>query len=123
MQVIKQGVHAPQEVSKQVAIIYAGVNGFLDDLPVDKVLAFEQALHDALDSHFADFVKAFDEAKALTDDIKSQLENVIQKVRESFSDDLKKESKPDGKDAPKAQPAPEAKEEKEDAKKEGKKET
>jgi F-type H+/Na+-transporting ATPase subunit alpha len=37
MEVIKQGVHAPLPVAKQVAIIFAGVNGYLDDVPVGQV--------------------------------------------------------------------------------------
>src|SRR6185295_11241060 len=44
MQVIKQGIHEPLPVAKQIVLIYAGVNGYLDDVPVKKVKDFELQL-------------------------------------------------------------------------------
>ena len=54
MEVIKQGIQEPLSVVKQIVIIYAGVNGHLDDVPVDQVRDFEAQLHDALDSTYSD---------------------------------------------------------------------
>ncbi len=41
MEIMKQGVHDTLPVAKQVAIIFAGTNGYLDDIPVSKVRDFE----------------------------------------------------------------------------------
>jgi F-type H+-transporting ATPase subunit alpha len=84
MQVIKQGVNVPQDVAKQVAIIYAGTKGMLDDIPVDKVPEFEAAFHDALDSTFSDWVKLFKKEKAMTDEVKDGLEKAIKEFKRSF---------------------------------------
>jgi F-type H+-transporting ATPase subunit alpha len=85
MQVIKQGVHVPLSVAKQVAIIYAGINGYLDDLDTGLVLDFEKALHEDLDSRYADWVKLFEEENAMTDEIKSGLDHLLTEVKERFS--------------------------------------
>ncbi len=82
MQVIKQGIHVPLPVVKQVAIIYAGVKGFLDDIPVNKVKEFEEKLLDALDSKYADFVRLFNKEKALTDTVKAELEKLLKEFKE-----------------------------------------
>ena len=85
MQVIKQGINVPLSVVKQVAIIYAGVNGFLDDIDVDKIPAFEVHLHESLDSAYADFCEQFNHALAMTDDIKDQIEKLLEEVKRTFN--------------------------------------
>ena len=85
VQVIKQGINVPLSVVKQVAIIYAGVNGFLDDIDVDKIPAFEVHLHEALDSAYADFCEQFNHALAMTDDIKDQIEKLLEEVKRTFN--------------------------------------
>ncbi len=84
MEVIKQGIQVPMPVVKQVVIIYAGVNGYLDDIPVNQVKAFEEQLGDALDSTYADFVKQFNLVKEMTSDIKEQLEKLLGDFKRSF---------------------------------------
>ncbi|MDP2654216.1 MAG: F0F1 ATP synthase subunit alpha [Candidatus Omnitrophota bacterium] len=84
MEIIKQGVQQPLPVVKQVAIIYAGVNGYLDDIPVAKVRDFETHLLETLDTRFTEFVRLFNEKKALTDDVKKGLEDLLKKFKESY---------------------------------------
>ena len=84
MQVMKQGVNQPLSAVKQVAIIFAGVNGYLDDIPADKVGSFENQLHLALDSTYAGFVKLFNERKALTDDVKAGLTQLLTEFKRTF---------------------------------------
>ncbi|MCA9406839.1 MAG: F0F1 ATP synthase subunit alpha, partial [Candidatus Omnitrophica bacterium] len=67
MEVIKQGVHVPLDVAKQVVIIYAGVNGYLDKIEVGRVREYEAKLFDALDSTYADFIRLFNKEKELND--------------------------------------------------------
>ena len=84
MEVIKQGVQVPLSVLKQVVIIYAGVNGYLDDIPADQVSAFESQLHDAIDSSHPEFAKQFNVVKELTDDLKDQLNKILTEFKRSF---------------------------------------
>jgi F-type H+-transporting ATPase subunit alpha len=84
MQVMKQGVNDPLSAVKQVAIIFAGVNGYLDDLPAGKVGQFEAQLNLALDSNYTGFVKLFNERKALTDDVKTGLRELLAEFKRTF---------------------------------------
>ena len=83
MEVIKQGIHVPLPVYKQVAIIYAGVNGHLDDIPVNQVKEFEQRLFDRLATH-QDFIQLFNKTLAMTDEIKGALNKILTEVKETF---------------------------------------
>ena len=85
MEVIKQDIHATLPVVNQVAIVYAGVNGYLDDIPVKRVLLFQEKLFEALDSLYVEFVKAFNKELALTDEIKAQLETLLKEFKQKFT--------------------------------------
>ncbi len=84
MQVMKQDVHKTLAVAKQVAIIYAGVNGYLDDIDPAKIGAFEAALHDAIDFTYGDFVKLFNEKKVMTDEVKKALDGLLKDFKRGF---------------------------------------
>jgi F-type H+-transporting ATPase subunit alpha len=84
MEVMKQGVHEPLSVAKQVAIIFAGTNGFLDDVPPARVHAFETHLHQALDGTYASWAKLFAKEKVMTDEVKTGLQNLLKEVKRTF---------------------------------------
>ena len=84
MEVIKQGIHVPLPVVKQVAIIFAGTNGYLDDIPVNKVQDFEEYLSAQLDSQYADFVQLFNKTLAMTDEVKAALKKLLEEVKGTF---------------------------------------
>ena len=84
MEIVKQEAHKTLPVVKQVAIIYAGVNGYLDDLGINQVKEFELKLFDALDSTFADFVKLFNQTKVLNDEVKKSLTHLLDDLKRSF---------------------------------------
>ncbi len=84
MEIIKQGIHVPMPVVKQVAIIFAGTNGFLDDIAPNKIRDFEEHLSLQLDSKYADFVQLFNKTLAMTDEVKAALKNLLTEVKASF---------------------------------------
>jgi F-type H+-transporting ATPase subunit alpha len=84
MELMKQGVHAPLAVAKQVAIIFAGTNGFLDDVPVEQLQTFEARLHEALDAQGAGYTKLFTEKKAMADDVKKALTDFLTEFKRTF---------------------------------------
>jgi F-type H+-transporting ATPase subunit alpha len=81
MEIIKQGAHETIQMHKQVIIIYAGVNGFLDDLPKNQVKAFEAALFEDLDTTHSEFLENFKKAPGINDTIKVQLNDIVSKVK------------------------------------------
>ena len=84
MEVIKQGVHVPLDVVKQIVIIFAGVNGYLDDVPVGRVRDFEADLNEALDSKYADFVHLLRKEKAINDEVKPKLKALIDDFKRTW---------------------------------------
>jgi F-type H+-transporting ATPase subunit alpha len=84
MEIIKQGLHVPLSVVKQVAIIYAGANGHLDEIPVNKVRDFEAALNEALDGRHQNYVQEFNKKLEMTDEIKTKLNAIIAEVKLVF---------------------------------------
>jgi F-type H+-transporting ATPase subunit alpha len=83
-EILKQDQYVPLPVEKQVAIIFAGTNGFLDDLEVSECQAFEQSLYRFLDTSQSGLLGKIREKKALDDDIKSQLAAALKEAKEKF---------------------------------------
>ena len=84
MEVIKQGIYQPLNVANQIVIIYAGTNGYLDDIPVERVREFEEKLHTCLEGEYAPLMKAIQEEKALTDDVKEKLDAALKDFKERY---------------------------------------
>ena len=86
-EVLKQDQYVPLPVEKQVAIIYAGTNGLLDDLEVAEVRAFEQSFYRFLDTSHSALLQKIRDKKAIDDEIKGELEKVIKDAKEKFKGD------------------------------------
>ena len=84
MEIIKQGINVPLPVVKQVAIIFAGTNGYLDDIPAHRVREFEEYLFAQMDSRYADFVQLFNKALSMTDEIKAAMKKLLEEVKGTF---------------------------------------
>jgi F-type H+-transporting ATPase subunit alpha len=83
-EILKQDQYSPIPVEKQVLIIYAGGNGFLDDLDVAECRPFEQSFYRFLDlSHSALLAKLRDR-KTLDDEIKGELARILPEAKERF---------------------------------------
>ncbi len=84
MEIMKQGVHQTLPVAKQVALIFAGTNGFLDDLPPSKVGAFEAAVGQALESTHASVARLFNQKKTMDDETKKALTEALTEIKRTF---------------------------------------
>ncbi|HYQ89273.1 MAG TPA: F0F1 ATP synthase subunit alpha, partial [Candidatus Binatia bacterium] len=85
VELLKQGQYAPLSVERQVAIIYAGTNGYLDDLPVDQVRDFETGLYEFLDKNFADLMHDLKAKYELTEPIEAKLKKAIGDWKAEFT--------------------------------------
>ncbi len=84
VEVLKQGPYSPIPVEKQVAIIFAAGNRFLDDIAVEDVRRFESELYQFLDNSKPEVLQAIREKRELNDDIKGQLTNALKEFKERF---------------------------------------
>ncbi len=84
-ELLKQGQSSPLPMNEQVAIIYAGINGYMDDIPVDKVSKFTVGLRDYLRTSkpkYGEIVQGG--AKALTEEAENLLKEGITEFKQSF---------------------------------------
>jgi F-type H+-transporting ATPase subunit alpha len=84
VEVLKQGQYAPLAVEKQILIIYAGTQGHLDELPVEEIAAFEQALYQYADRAGAGALRGIRERKELTDELRQELDTLIGQAKTEF---------------------------------------
>ena len=70
VEVLKQPLHKPLAVEKQVLILYALTHGHLDDVPVDDVLDFETKMFDFFDANYAELLNVITETKDLPEEAK-----------------------------------------------------
>jgi F-type H+/Na+-transporting ATPase subunit alpha len=85
VEVLKQKQFSPLPFSKQILIIYAGTNGFLDDLPVDQVRDFEEELYRFVDATNPGLLRSIMEKKVLDDNLKAEMARVIKECKETFA--------------------------------------
>ena len=84
VELLKQGQYQPLTVERQVAIVYAGTNGYLDDLPVTSVRAFEVGLYDFLEKKYGDMLHDLRAKYELTEAIEGRLKKAIEEFKADF---------------------------------------
>jgi F-type H+/Na+-transporting ATPase subunit alpha len=84
VEVLKQKQFSPLPFSKQILIIFAGTNGFFDDLPVDQVRDFEAELYKYVDATNPGLLRTIMEKKVLDDSLKAEMSKVIKQSKEAF---------------------------------------
>jgi F-type H+/Na+-transporting ATPase subunit alpha len=81
-EMLKQPQYSPLSVSEQVAVIYAGINGYLDDIPVEKVTDFTKGLRDYLKTN--QYTEIVGNQKVLSDEAESALKTAISEFKKTF---------------------------------------
>jgi F-type H+-transporting ATPase subunit alpha len=85
VEVLKQPQYQPLPVEKQVIIIYAATNGFLDSVEVERVGAYETELFAFLDSRRAQLLSGLAEKKQIDDSIKTDLNQALTEFGKTFA--------------------------------------
>ena len=83
-ELLKQGQYEPLVVEKQVAVIYAGVNGYVDDVPVERVGEFQQKFLNYLETVDRKVLKEIKEKREMTPEIDAGLKEAILKFKKEF---------------------------------------
>jgi F-type H+-transporting ATPase subunit alpha len=84
VELLKQDQYQPLAVELQVISIFAGTQGYVDDLEVEQVRPFERFLHAYIDEHHADVRSQLSEAAKLDDDVKAGLTKAIEAAKAAF---------------------------------------
>jgi len=83
-ELLKQPQFQPLTAEHQVAILFAGTQGLLDDVKVDSIRAFEDGFHKYLDSAQTALLKDIGEKKVLDDDLRNRLKDAINEFKQNF---------------------------------------
>jgi F-type H+-transporting ATPase subunit alpha len=84
VEILKQKQYAPMPVEQQVAIIYAGVNGFLDEIAVPDIGAAQDELFKFMSTRFGNLLTEIKEKKTLDDAIKNDLNAALKEFQQHF---------------------------------------
>jgi len=85
VELLKQGQYQPLPVEKQVAIIFAGSQGLLDDVPVDAVRAFEEFFYGYLERRHPQMLAEIRDKKEISDSLRDQLAKAIGECKTEFT--------------------------------------
>ncbi|MBC7925782.1 MAG: F0F1 ATP synthase subunit alpha [Bryobacteraceae bacterium] len=90
VEILKQPQFQPLPFEKQVLIVFAGTNGVLDDLPVEHVRRFESELYNFVENAHPQVLTDIREKKAIDDNLKAKLKDVLKEFKDRFTAELKK---------------------------------
>ena len=84
VEILKQDQYQPLPFSKQILIIFAGTNGFLDDMPVEQIRDFEAELYKYVDSMNPKLLQAILEKKTIDDALKADMTRTLKEFKQNF---------------------------------------
>ncbi len=84
VELLKQNQYVPMALKDQVIILFAGTQGYLDDVPVESVKKFEDELLKFMKGTKDDLCSELAEKKAIDDDMKEKLSNAIEEFKKGF---------------------------------------
>ncbi len=84
VELLKQGQYVPSPIEEQVVMIFAGTNGYLDELPLEQVQRFEKELLEMIHLKHTEILKEIIEKKDLSEEFTKKLHSVIKEFVASF---------------------------------------
>ncbi len=84
-EILKQGQYSPMPFYKQVCIIYAAINGYLDDIEVERVDEFEKGLLKYIDDQKSSIYERLESEREISEEIESDLKSAIEEYKKVFS--------------------------------------
>jgi F-type H+-transporting ATPase subunit alpha len=84
-EVLKQSLYSPVPVEKQVMVLYAAINSYLDDVPVDKITTFETGFLSYMDTNHPEIGKDIIQTKELTNEVEVSLKQAIIEFKKGYT--------------------------------------
>jgi len=86
-EILKQDQHSPMPLEQQVVLLFAGTQGFLDDLPMAQAQEFEPAFLEYMEARQSDILKEIREKQELSDELNDRLRKAIEHFLETFREE------------------------------------
>ena len=84
VELFKQGQYSPMAVEEQVAVLWSMKNGYLDDVPVDRVKEFQNKLQEYLTTRKADVLQKLRDTKAVDKETEPMLKSAVEEFKQTF---------------------------------------
>ena len=84
VEMFKQGQYQPMSIEQQIIVIYAGVNGWLDNIEVDHVVRFEKELLESIEQKHRDILKEIKEKREVSKELESKLKKILETFLKAF---------------------------------------
>jgi F-type H+-transporting ATPase subunit alpha len=84
VELLKQPQYTPYGVNDQVLAIFAGTQGHLDDLPLERVAAFERALLEHFHGEFPEVLAELEDKKILTPELQQRIGKIVVDFKSHF---------------------------------------
>ena len=84
-ELLKQKQYSPMAVNEMVPLIFAGVNGYLDNVPVNRILVWEQDFLNHLRSNESEMMNEIDQKGVLSKELEAKMRDVVSSFTKSFS--------------------------------------
>jgi F-type H+-transporting ATPase subunit alpha len=84
VEILKQGQYVPQSLARQVAIIWAGTQGYLDDIPNEALVKFEEEYLAFIEKDFPDIMHKIANELIISDETEKKLHDAVKKFKEQF---------------------------------------
>jgi F-type H+-transporting ATPase subunit alpha len=85
VEILKQPQYEPLPVEKQIMLIFAGTNGFLDPIPTGQILDYEKELYRFLDTRHPAVLTTIAEKKQLDDDLRAKMQAALKEFADQFA--------------------------------------
>lgn len=85
IELLKQPRYQPMPVAKQVVSIYTGTQGYLDDLPVERVREFEEGFLQFIETAYPSVLERIESEKVLSEEVEKELVKAIKEFKQSFA--------------------------------------
>ena len=84
LEILKQKQYSPIDTEKQIALIFAGSQGFLDEIDIERLSEFEEKLYDFLDASHSDILSNIKESGSISDEDSDKLKNALSDFAKGF---------------------------------------
>ena len=89
VEILKQPQYQPLPLEKQVSIMFAGTNGFLDELPLNVLAKYEAGLYQFIESRYPQIFSGIAEEKKISDDMEQLMNKALAEYGDEFKDTIK----------------------------------
>jgi F-type H+-transporting ATPase subunit alpha len=84
MEILKQKQYSPIDTEKQIVLLYAATKGYLDALPLDRMVEFEERLFDTLDASHTDVLDELKSSGQLSDELDAKVKDIVENFVKGF---------------------------------------